>query len=73
MSTLFVYKGGEMIVMEQFFTNIAVVLENAFIAIWYWCCMYKWELLFLIGMIMAVVFEYKEMQVHYVDDKRKVV
>ena len=64
-------KGGEL--MEQFFMNIGVIIENAFIVIWFWCCMYKWELLFLLELVVAVIFEYKEMQIHYVDDKRKVV
>lgn len=59
--------------MEQFLMNIVTVFENAFIVIWYWANMYRWELLFFIFMIVAVYFEHKEAKVHYIDDKRKVV
>lgn len=59
--------------MEQFFVNLVTIFENAFIVIWYWINMYRWELLFFILMSVAVVFEYKEMKIHFIDDKRKVV
>lgn len=59
--------------MAQIFSNFPIVMQNAIITVWYWCNMYRWELLFFIGMMVAVIFECKEMKVHFVDDKRKVI
>ena len=59
--------------MEQLFNNLITIIQNGFITFWYWCNMYRWEILFFIGMVIAVNFEYKEMKIHYINDNRKVI
>lgn len=59
--------------MEQFFSNIITIFQNAFIVMWYWMNTYKWELVLFIALAVVVVFEIQEASVHFVDDERKVV
>ena len=59
--------------ITQMIKNSIIVFQNAFITLWYWCTTYKWELVFLFLMAIAVCYEVKEMKVHFVDDKRKVI
>lgn len=59
--------------MEYLFNNIATIFQNAFITIWYWCNMYRWQLLLFILLGITVVLKVREMKVHFIHDNRKVV
>lgn len=59
--------------MEMFLNNLIIMFQNALITVWYWSNIYRWELLFLALMFVALFLDHKEMKVFFVDDKRKVV
>lgn len=59
--------------MSTFLGNIPSILANAFISIWFWINTYSMQLLFLIALIVALLFEIKEDSVLFIDDERKVV